>query len=173
MFSQVVKLKGQVLSVMYRFRTKNREWVLIRTSSFTFQNPYSDEIEYIICTNTNVKYVPPPLLLQLGALFTPCGRSGSTYSWKSLQGRRRGRRDTVSPSLLPSQVPPLISLQVCKNPGLSDDPHGTPSLSAQSVTCSGGPCAFVTCAQSPAGQSWLLPVRSLICLPPVPVSWSC
>lgn len=60
MFSQVVKLKGQVLSVMYRFRTKNREWVLIRTSSFTFQNPYSDEIEYIICTNTNVKYVPLP-----------------------------------------------------------------------------------------------------------------
>ncbi|XP_077569600.1 aryl hydrocarbon receptor nuclear translocator 2 isoform X1 [Stigmatopora nigra] len=54
-FQQVVKLKGQVLSVMYRFRMKNREWILIRTSSFTFQNPYSDEIEYIICTNTNVK----------------------------------------------------------------------------------------------------------------------
>uniref|UniRef100_A0A9J7XPM8 Aryl hydrocarbon receptor nuclear translocator 2 n=1 Tax=Cyprinus carpio carpio TaxID=630221 RepID=A0A9J7XPM8_CYPCA len=54
-FQQVVKLKGQVLSVMYRFRMKNREWMLIRTSSFTFQNPYSDEIEYIICTNTNVK----------------------------------------------------------------------------------------------------------------------
>lgn len=52
---QVVKLKGQVLSVMYRFRTKSREWLLIRTSSFTFQNPYSDEIEYVICTNTNVK----------------------------------------------------------------------------------------------------------------------
>lgn len=54
-FQQVIKLKGQVLSVMYRFRMKNREWMLIRTSSFTFQNPYSDEIEYIICTNTNVK----------------------------------------------------------------------------------------------------------------------
>uniref|UniRef100_A0ABI7ZU71 Aryl hydrocarbon receptor nuclear translocator 2 n=1 Tax=Felis catus TaxID=9685 RepID=A0ABI7ZU71_FELCA len=54
-FQQVVKLKGQVLSVMYRLRTKNREWLLIRTSSFTFQNPYSDEIEYVICTNTNVK----------------------------------------------------------------------------------------------------------------------
>lgn len=61
MFPQVVKLKGQVLSVMYRFRTKNREWMLIRTSSFTFQNPYSDEIEYIICTNTNVKYVLVPI----------------------------------------------------------------------------------------------------------------
>jgi len=65
MVLQVVKLKGQVLSVMYRFRTKNREWMLIRTSSFTFQNPYSDEIEYIICTNTNVKYVPFHVLMHV------------------------------------------------------------------------------------------------------------
>lgn len=40
---------------MFRFRSKNREWLWMRTSSFTFQNPYSDEIEYIICTNTSVK----------------------------------------------------------------------------------------------------------------------
>ncbi|XP_047217258.1 aryl hydrocarbon receptor nuclear translocator isoform X3 [Girardinichthys multiradiatus] len=53
-FDQVVKLKGQVLSVMFRFRAKTREWVLMRTSSFTFQNPFSEEIEYIICTNVNV-----------------------------------------------------------------------------------------------------------------------
>ncbi|XP_051629973.1 aryl hydrocarbon receptor nuclear translocator isoform X11 [Manacus candei] len=59
-FQQVVKLKGQVLSVMFRFRSKNREWLWMRTSSFTFQNPYSDEIEYIICTNTNVKQQQPP-----------------------------------------------------------------------------------------------------------------
>lgn len=68
---QVVKLKGQVLSVMYRFRTKNREWMLIRTSSFTFQNPYSDEIEYIICTNTNVKYVPAKLSYSLSHFLCP------------------------------------------------------------------------------------------------------
>ncbi|KFV53153.1 Aryl hydrocarbon receptor nuclear translocator, partial [Gavia stellata] len=59
-FQQVVKLKGQVLSVMFRFRSKNREWLWMRTSSFTFQNPYSDEIEYIICTNTNVKQQQQP-----------------------------------------------------------------------------------------------------------------
>uniref|UniRef100_A0A8C1IHM5 Aryl hydrocarbon receptor nuclear translocator 2 n=1 Tax=Cyprinus carpio TaxID=7962 RepID=A0A8C1IHM5_CYPCA len=67
-FQQVVKLKGQVLSVMYRFRMKNREWMLIRTSSFTFQNPYSDEIEYIICTNTNVKYVQPSHFISMKAV---------------------------------------------------------------------------------------------------------
>ncbi|KAG7475116.1 aryl hydrocarbon receptor nuclear translocator-like isoform X6 [Solea senegalensis] len=54
-FQQVMKLKGQVLSVMFRFRAKSREWIWMRTSSFTFQNPYSEEIEYIICTNVNVK----------------------------------------------------------------------------------------------------------------------
>nr|XP_057941719.1 aryl hydrocarbon receptor nuclear translocator isoform X2 [Doryrhamphus excisus] len=54
-FQQVMKLKGQVLSVMFRFRSKSREWILMRTSSFTFQNPFSEEIEYIICTNVNVK----------------------------------------------------------------------------------------------------------------------
>lgn len=56
-FQQVIALKGQVLSVMFRFHTKSREWVVIRTSSFTFQNPYSDDIEYIVCTNTNVKHL--------------------------------------------------------------------------------------------------------------------
>ncbi|XP_035500106.1 aryl hydrocarbon receptor nuclear translocator isoform X4 [Scophthalmus maximus] len=54
-FQQVVKLKGQVLSVMFRFRSKSREWIWMRTNSFTFQNPFSEEIEYIICTNVNVK----------------------------------------------------------------------------------------------------------------------
>ncbi|XP_037129101.1 aryl hydrocarbon receptor nuclear translocator isoform X2 [Syngnathus acus] len=54
-FQQVMKLKGQVLSVMFRFRAKSREWIWMRTSSFTFQNPFSEEIEYIICTNVNVK----------------------------------------------------------------------------------------------------------------------
>ncbi|KAF4520745.1 hypothetical protein B566_EDAN007374 [Ephemera danica] len=52
-FEQVLKLKGQVMSVMYRFRAKNREWVWLRTSAFAFLNPYTDEVEYIVCTNTS------------------------------------------------------------------------------------------------------------------------
>ena len=47
----VLKLKGQVMSIMYRFQAKNSEWVWLRTSSFSFQNPYTDEVEYIVCTN--------------------------------------------------------------------------------------------------------------------------
>eukprot|EP00061_Rhincodon_typus_P015364 g42992.t1 len=57
---RVVSLKGQVLSVMFRFQTKSREWAVIRTSSFSFQNPYSDDIEYIVCTNTNVNALRVP-----------------------------------------------------------------------------------------------------------------
>lgn len=51
-FEQVLKLKGQVVSVMYRFRTKSREWIWLRTSAFAFMNPFNDEVEYIVCTNT-------------------------------------------------------------------------------------------------------------------------
>lgn len=54
-FEQVLKLKGQVMSVMYRFRAKNREWIWLRTSSFAFLNPYTNDVEYIVCTNTSAK----------------------------------------------------------------------------------------------------------------------
>lgn len=54
-FEQVLKLKGQVMSVMYRFRAKNREWVWLRTAAFAFLNPYTDDVEYIVCTNTHAK----------------------------------------------------------------------------------------------------------------------
>ncbi|KAK3731444.1 hypothetical protein QZH41_013625 [Actinostola sp. cb2023] len=53
-YEQVIKLKGQTLSVRYRFRSKSGEWIWIRTSCFSFQNPYTDEAEYIVCTNTVV-----------------------------------------------------------------------------------------------------------------------
>jgi len=52
-FEQVLKLKGQVMSVMYRFRSKSRDWIWLRTSAFAFLNPYTDEVEYIVCTNTS------------------------------------------------------------------------------------------------------------------------
>lgn len=51
----VLKQKGQMFSVMYRFRAKNREWVWLRTQAYAFLNPYNDEIEYIVCTNSSAK----------------------------------------------------------------------------------------------------------------------
>lgn len=54
-FEQVLKQKGQMFSVMYRFRSKAREWIWLRTQAYAFLNPYTDEVEYIVCTNSSAK----------------------------------------------------------------------------------------------------------------------
>lgn len=51
-FDQVLKQKGNPLSVTYRFRSKNCDWVRLRTSSFAFLNPYTNDVEYVVCTNS-------------------------------------------------------------------------------------------------------------------------
>ena len=56
-FDQVIKLKGQPITMGYRFRAKNNSWIWLRTSAFAFLNPYTDEIEYIVCTNSLAKSV--------------------------------------------------------------------------------------------------------------------
>ena len=57
-FEQALKLKGQVNNAMCRFQSKEHpgqslNYVWIRTSSFAFINPYSNEVEYIVSTNSN------------------------------------------------------------------------------------------------------------------------
>ena len=55
-FEQVLKAKGQPVSIMYRFRTKaSQDWLLLRTSSYAFLNPYTNDVEYTVCTNIAVK----------------------------------------------------------------------------------------------------------------------
>merc|ERR1712029_1328954 len=51
-FDQVVKMKGQVMNFMYRFRAKSGDWVWLRTTAFAFLNPYTDDMEYVVCTNS-------------------------------------------------------------------------------------------------------------------------
>ena len=54
-FSLVLKLKGQPLSIRYHFKHMNGELVAMRSSCYSFQNPYTDEAEYIVCTNNLIK----------------------------------------------------------------------------------------------------------------------
>lgn len=54
-FDQVLKQKGQMFSLMYRFRSRKCQWVWLRTQAYAFLNPYSDEVEYIVCTNSSGK----------------------------------------------------------------------------------------------------------------------
>ncbi|XP_064648063.1 aryl hydrocarbon receptor nuclear translocator homolog isoform X3 [Lineus longissimus] len=55
-FQDVIAKKGQVVTIVYRFQPKIKNphdpYVYLRTSSFSFQNPYTDDIEYIVCTNS-------------------------------------------------------------------------------------------------------------------------
>ena len=48
MFLPTVMTPTQVMTLMYRFRSKLGEWIWLRTQAFAFLNPYTDEIEYIV-----------------------------------------------------------------------------------------------------------------------------
>ncbi|XP_065059642.1 aryl hydrocarbon receptor nuclear translocator homolog isoform X3 [Rhopilema esculentum] len=54
-FKQVLSQKGQPLTAKFKFRHKNGEYIVLRASCYSFQNPYTDEPEYIICTNSPVR----------------------------------------------------------------------------------------------------------------------
>lgn len=77
-YQQVMKLKGQTLSVRYRFRTKDGNWVWLRTSCHSFQNPYTDEAEYIVCSNCVVQSGSnmQPMTLTLSSPTINSSRSG-------------------------------------------------------------------------------------------------
>lgn len=47
-----MQLKGQNLSMAYRFRNKYGQWMWIRTFAFALLNPHTNDLEYIVCTNT-------------------------------------------------------------------------------------------------------------------------
>ncbi|XP_073244626.1 aryl hydrocarbon receptor nuclear translocator 2-like isoform X2 [Porites lutea] len=77
-YQQVMKLKGQTLSVRYRFRAKDGNWVWLRTSCHSFQNPYTDEAEYIVCSNCMVpsNNSMQPVTLNLSSPTINSSRSG-------------------------------------------------------------------------------------------------
>lgn len=70
-FDQVIKMKGQPMTMGYRFRAKNNSWIWLRTSAFAFLNPYTDDIEYIVCTNSLAKSVSESSSGLVGSSSTP------------------------------------------------------------------------------------------------------
>lgn len=82
-YQQVMKLKGQPLSVRYRFRAKDGNWVWLRTSCHSFQNPYTDEAEYIVCSNSVVSSngnMQQPISISLSSPTINSSRSGPLTS---------------------------------------------------------------------------------------------
>uniref|UniRef100_A0A6G1S8Z7 Aryl hydrocarbon receptor nuclear translocator homolog n=1 Tax=Aceria tosichella TaxID=561515 RepID=A0A6G1S8Z7_9ACAR len=51
-FEQTINLRGQTTSTMYRFKTKDNDWAQLKTQSYAFLNPYTNDVEYVVCTNT-------------------------------------------------------------------------------------------------------------------------
>ena len=70
-FENVIKMKGQVMNFMYRFRGKNGEWLWLRTNAFAFLNPYTDDLEYVVCTNSTAKNGSGSSSATVSALDTP------------------------------------------------------------------------------------------------------
>ena len=48
---------------VYRFKAKNGYFMPVRSTSFSFRNPWTKDVEYIVSTNTFVPYVTPYLCL--------------------------------------------------------------------------------------------------------------
>lgn len=98
---------------MYRFRAKNRDWVWLRTSAFAFLNPYTDDVEYIVCTNTTAK-----------SLHTTGDGAADTsdqvaYQQPGLDYSLQRRDANIYSHMLPSAHIQskfyLLNLHVCKN----------------------------------------------------------
>jgi len=49
---QVVNMRGQSVSAMYRFRMENNDWAQLKVQSYAFLNPYTNDVEYIVCTHS-------------------------------------------------------------------------------------------------------------------------
>ncbi|XP_003372853.1 muscle cell intermediate filament protein OV71 [Trichinella spiralis] len=53
----VLKLKDQTLCVIYRFRSKSDEWMCMRTSVWSFFNPFSEEFEFVVGSSVCVNFM--------------------------------------------------------------------------------------------------------------------
>lgn len=185
-FEQVLKLKGQVMSVMYRFRSKSRDWVWLRTSAFAFLNPYTDEVEYIVCTNTSAKSlhhtgdgttpdgaVVDPTVAVGGGLAAyshvsqDYGRSArEVYHAQSLgdaQGRPGSNQTMYNPSAASSSQYETTSAQTVdgsSNSVLSRLPSTGSAKQSPSPTASAGSAAWSTAAPGYANYEGISPSRS-------------
>ena len=48
--SPAMKQRGPMPTVHYRFLSKTQKWVALAMKSFSFVNPFSHQVEYVVCT---------------------------------------------------------------------------------------------------------------------------
>lgn len=159
-FEQVLKLKGQVVSVMYRFRAKNRDWVWLRTSAFAFLNPFSDDVEYIVCTNTHTKSFHPGSDGQTETEAVPAyGQPGLDYSLQ-----RHPTRDPLYPGHHMMQHPATVATAGPQQPR----PSSTQNV-YQGYETTQSPIAYGSPVQQSASSSVLSRIQKPANTSPTPV----
>ncbi|XP_012063133.1 PREDICTED: aryl hydrocarbon receptor nuclear translocator homolog [Atta cephalotes] len=162
-FEQVLKLKGQVVSVMYRFRAKNRDWVWLRTSAFAFLNPFNEDIEYIVCTNTHAKSFHPSSDGQTESEAVPAyGQPGLDYSLQ-----RHPTRDPLYSAHHMMQHPAAVATASPQQPR----PSSTQNV-YQSYETTQSPIAYGSPGQQSASSSVLSRIQKPANTSPTPQPWA-
>lgn len=57
-FDEAINLRGQTVSSQFRIRADDNSWFQMRSQSYAFINPSSNEVEYIVATNTLADGIP-------------------------------------------------------------------------------------------------------------------
>ncbi|XP_070171119.1 aryl hydrocarbon receptor nuclear translocator homolog isoform X1 [Polyergus mexicanus] len=162
-FEQVLKLKGQVVSVMYRFRAKNRDWVWLRTSAFAFLNPFNEDVEYIVCTNTHAKSFHPSNDGQTESEAVPAyGQPGLDYSLQ-----RHPARDPLYSAHHMMQHPATVATASPQQPR----PSSTQNV-YQSYETTQSPIAYGSPGQQSASSSVLSRIQKPANTSPTPQAWA-
>lgn len=52
LFDQAINLRGQIVTGVSRIRAEDNNWIEIKFQSYAFLNPYSNDVEYIVSTNS-------------------------------------------------------------------------------------------------------------------------
>ncbi|KAL6432119.1 hypothetical protein ACFW04_006677 [Cataglyphis niger] len=157
-FEQVLKLKGQVVSVMYRFRAKNRDWVWLRTSAFAFLNPFNEDVEYIVCTNTHANNDG-----QTESEAVPAyGQPGLDYSLQ-----RHPARDPLYSAHHMMQHPAAVATASPQQPR----PSSTQNV-YQSYETTQSPIAYGSPGQQSASSSVLSRIQKPANTSPTPQAWA-
>ncbi|XP_011162696.1 aryl hydrocarbon receptor nuclear translocator homolog isoform X2 [Solenopsis invicta] len=157
-FEQVLKLKGQVTSVMYRFRAKNNEFVWLRTSAFAFLNPFNEDVEYIVFTNTHANSDGHTESEAVPAY----GQPGLDYSLQ-----RHPARDPLYTAHHMMQHPAAVATASPQQPR----PSSTQNI-YQSYETTQSPIAYGSPGQQSASSSVLSRIQKPANTSPTPQAWA-
>ncbi|OAD53240.1 Aryl hydrocarbon receptor nuclear translocator like protein [Eufriesea mexicana] len=163
-FEQVLKMKGRVMSMMYRFRAKNRDWVWLRTSAFAFINPFSDDVEYIVCTNTHTKSFHPGSDGQTENEAVPAyGQPGLDYSLQ-----RHPARDPLYSGHHMMQHPATVATAAVKTLGPQQPRPSSTQNVYQGYETTQSPIAYGSPGQQSASSSVLSRIQKPANTSPTP-----